>query len=71
MNVPGRPDGNWRWRSSEEMLSDSRFEWLRDLTRKASRAIQIAGGIFETVEHNYTLVLPIPSSNRLVVAVLA
>ena len=39
MNVPGRPDGNWRWRSSEEMLSDPRFEWLRDLTRKARRAI--------------------------------
>ncbi|MFZ1943754.1 MAG: 4-alpha-glucanotransferase, partial [Acidobacteriaceae bacterium] len=39
MNVPGRPDGNWRWRASGEMLSDSRFEWLRDLTRKASRAV--------------------------------
>ena len=39
MNVPGRADGNWRWRASVEMLSDSRFEWLRDLTRKASRAV--------------------------------
>jgi 4-alpha-glucanotransferase len=37
MNVPGRIEGNWRWRSSEGMLSDSRFEWLRDLTRNANR----------------------------------
>ena len=40
MNVPGRADGNWRWRSTEAMLSDSRFEWLRDLTRNASRALE-------------------------------
>ena len=39
MNVPGRAEGNWRWRSSEGMLSDSRFEWLRELTRDARRAI--------------------------------
>ena len=37
MNVPGRADGNWRWRSTEDMLSDSRFEWLRDLTKNAGR----------------------------------
>lgn len=38
MNVPGRPDGNWRWRSSEDMLSDGSFEWLCDLTKKANRS---------------------------------
>jgi 4-alpha-glucanotransferase len=38
MNVPGRPDGNWRWRATESMLADSRFDWLRDLTRSAGRA---------------------------------
>jgi 4-alpha-glucanotransferase len=38
MNVPGRAEGNWRWRSTEGMLSDFRFEWLRDLTRNASRS---------------------------------
>src|SRR4030095_13088615 len=32
MNVPGRADGNWRWRCTEEMLSTRDFEWLRDLT---------------------------------------
>jgi 4-alpha-glucanotransferase len=38
MNVPGRPDGNWRWRSSEDMLSHGSFEWLCDLTKKANRS---------------------------------
>lgn len=37
MNVPGRPEGNWRWRCAEEMLSDPGFEWLRTLTRAANR----------------------------------
>lgn len=39
MNVPGRAEGNWRWRSTEGMLSDSRFAWLRDLSRNASRVV--------------------------------
>ena len=38
MNVPGRPEGNWRWRCTEEMLSDPAFEWLRDLTKNANRS---------------------------------
>jgi hypothetical protein len=29
MNVPGRADGNWRWRCTEELLSPRAFEWLR------------------------------------------
>jgi 4-alpha-glucanotransferase len=37
MNVPGRAEGNWRWRCTEDMLSDSPFEWLRELTKGASR----------------------------------
>jgi 4-alpha-glucanotransferase len=38
MNIPGRAEGNWRWRSTEEMLSDDReFEWLRDLTKTSNR----------------------------------
>jgi 4-alpha-glucanotransferase len=37
MNVPGRADGNWRWRCTEHMLSDSAFEWLRDLTIRTKR----------------------------------
>jgi 4-alpha-glucanotransferase len=37
MNVPGRPDGNWSWRSTEVMLSDTAFQWLRDLTERSKR----------------------------------
>jgi 4-alpha-glucanotransferase len=39
MNVPGSADGNWRWRATEDMMSDSRFGWLRDLTKNAGRAL--------------------------------
>lgn len=38
MNVPGRAEGNWAWRSTGEMLSDRAFEWLRDLTRNSNRS---------------------------------
>jgi 4-alpha-glucanotransferase len=38
MNVPGRPEGNWRWRCTEEMLSTRAFEWLRDLTNMSGRS---------------------------------
>jgi 4-alpha-glucanotransferase len=37
MNVPGRTDGNWGWRCTEEMLSESAFEVLRDLTKGTNR----------------------------------
>ena len=37
MNVPGRADGNWAWRCSNEMLSNPAFEWLRDLTKRSNR----------------------------------
>ena len=38
MNVPGRPEDNWRWRARQDMLSDRAFEWLRDLTKNAKRS---------------------------------
>ena len=37
MNVPGRAEGNWRWRSTPEMMSPMAFEWLRNLTRASNR----------------------------------
>ena len=37
MNVPGRVEGNWRWRCTEDMLSDPPFEWLRALTKSSNR----------------------------------
>jgi 4-alpha-glucanotransferase len=51
MNVPGRAEGNWRWRMSEEMLSSSAFEPLRDLTKSSNRLAEIgavhAGKVLE------------------------
>jgi 4-alpha-glucanotransferase len=38
MNVPGRADGNWRWRFCENMLSLPAFEWLQDLTERSTRS---------------------------------
>ena len=38
MNIPGRAEGNWRWRCTEAMLSDGDFEWLRDLTKNSNRS---------------------------------
>lgn len=37
MNVPGRPEGNWTWRCTEEMLSSPAFHSLRELTRSSNR----------------------------------
>ena len=38
MNVPGRADGNWRWRCAKQMLSPPAFQWLQDLTETANRS---------------------------------
>jgi 4-alpha-glucanotransferase len=37
MNRPGRAEGNWCWRCTEEMLSEPVFRWLGDLTQTANR----------------------------------
>ena len=41
MNIPGRAEGNWSWRCTEEMMSDPAFDWLRDLTRSSNRLSKI------------------------------
>ena len=38
MNLPGRTEGNWRWRCAEAMLSAARFDRLSDLTRGSNRS---------------------------------
>jgi 4-alpha-glucanotransferase len=38
MNVPGRAEGNWRWRCTDDMLSTPAFESLRDLTNLSGRS---------------------------------
>jgi len=38
MNRPGTAEGNWRWRYTEDMLSASALESLRDLTHASARS---------------------------------
>jgi 4-alpha-glucanotransferase len=51
MNVPGRAEGNWRWRCTEQMLTGPAFEWLRELTATSSRSVELCtpqiGGMVE------------------------
>jgi 4-alpha-glucanotransferase len=42
MNVPGRADGNWRWRVREGMLSSQALQGLRDLTESSKRSVSPA-----------------------------
>jgi 4-alpha-glucanotransferase len=42
MNVPGRADGNWRWRVREDMLSSQAFQRLQDLTESSKRSVSSA-----------------------------
>jgi 4-alpha-glucanotransferase len=39
MNVPGRAQGNWRWRCTKQALAGPAFEWLRELTTTSGRSI--------------------------------
>jgi 4-alpha-glucanotransferase len=39
MNLPGRADGNWGWRCTDEMITAASFDSLRDLTGAAGRAL--------------------------------
>jgi 4-alpha-glucanotransferase len=57
MNVPGRAGGNWRWRMAENMMSDSAFERLRDLTKNSTRlpeSIAHGGTRFESVTQTHS-----------------
>jgi 4-alpha-glucanotransferase len=38
MNVPGTAEGNWRWRSTRDVLSAPAFQWLRKLTDGSLRS---------------------------------
>jgi 4-alpha-glucanotransferase len=45
MNVPGRPEGNWRWRCTDDMLAASgpAFQRLRTLTDTSRRSSVLPG----------------------------
>jgi len=38
MNVPGRAEGNWRWRLAPDAQCSAAFQWLSDLTKTSNRA---------------------------------
>ena len=40
MNVPGRPDGNWRWRARKDQISNVVLESLQSLTENSKRTVQ-------------------------------
>ena len=39
MNVPGRAEGQWRWRSTDEALSEVMWQRLHELTRASGGAL--------------------------------
>jgi 4-alpha-glucanotransferase len=50
MNVPGRAEGNWSWRCTEELLSTADFHWLRDLTTSSNRLHMLPNPAIEMAE---------------------
>jgi len=38
MNLPGRADGNWRWRYQAEQLNEALLDRLGELTTRSGRA---------------------------------
>jgi len=50
MNVPGRAEGNWSWRCTEELLSGADFYWLHGLTRNSNRVRIPANPAIEMAE---------------------
>src|SRR5579864_8540254 len=50
MNVPGRADGNWRWRVREDMLSPRALQWLQDLTESCKRSVSPATSVSAQVD---------------------
>jgi 4-alpha-glucanotransferase len=46
MNVPGVANGNWRWRCTEEMLTPSIFNRLRELTTSTGRIAEVNAELY-------------------------
>src|SRR5438552_18896873 len=53
MNQPGSAEGNWRWRCTDDMLSASAWEALRNLTQASARS----GGLGDLTAHDLSSVL--------------
>jgi 4-alpha-glucanotransferase len=50
MNIPGRAEGNWSWRSTEELLSAADFHALQDLTSSSNRLPMVLKPAIEMAE---------------------
>ena len=50
MNIPGRAEGNWSWRSTEELLLVADFHLLQDLTSSSNRLPMVPKPAIEMVE---------------------
>jgi 4-alpha-glucanotransferase len=50
MNVPGRAEGNWAWRCTEEMLSGSALHSLLELTTSSNRLGMLQSPLTTEVE---------------------
>ena len=53
MNVPGRAEGNWSWRCTEELLSAAAFHGLGDLTKSSNRLPMLPSPATELAEAGY------------------
>ncbi len=40
MNLPGTPEGNWRWRATRQVIAPESFQWqwLKNLTKSSNRS---------------------------------
>jgi len=47
MNLPGRADGNWRWRFTEDMLTPETLSRLLELTQRSARMPSQSRGVTE------------------------
>jgi 4-alpha-glucanotransferase len=47
MNVPGKAEGNWRWRATDHLLSSWNFQWLKELTNLANRSGFVQASVME------------------------
>ena len=53
MNRPGRAEGNWCCRCTEDMLTPAAFEWLHELTKPQTECC-LTPTLFSTgKEHDY------------------
>jgi 4-alpha-glucanotransferase len=50
INVPGRAEGNWTWRCTQELLAAADFHWLRELTRSSNRLQTLPSPTIEMAE---------------------